>query len=191
MSGKMWSARTSLLSSLLSGMTFTKHNGEELTHEAGFAWWCEQCAHIRSEARTVFLVGNGASASMASHFSADLCKNGRIHTEVFTDLAQLTAIANDIGYEEVFSVPLNFHMKPGDMLVAISSSGRSPNVLRGVETARDKGGLVVTLSAMDADNPLRQSGDLNSYIAAKDYGMAETGHAAILHHWMDIMQVPC
>ncbi len=189
MDGKTWKERTALLAELLETMQFSERAGAALEHEAGFAWWCAQCERIREQNRTVFLIGNGASASMASHFAADLCKNARIHTEVFTDLAQLTAIANDIGYDEVFSVPLTFHMQPGDMLVAISSSGRSPNVLKGVAAARKMGGIVVTLSAMDAENPLRRSGDLNSYVRAGDYGMAETAHAAILHHWMDAMHL--
>lgn len=180
-----WSERVAGLSSLLQRMECTDGKGRTLVHDAALARWREQCLDIRSANRTVFLVGNGASASMASHFAADLSKNARVHTEVFTDLAQLTAIANDIGYDEVFSVPLRFHMKQGDMLVAISSSGRSPNVLRAVEAAHAMGGLAVTLSAMDADNPLRLRGDLNFHVAATDYGMAETAHAAVLHHWMD------
>lgn len=185
MSEKKWTSCVNGLCSLLQEMAFTSKDGSGREQEDGFTWWRDQTLDIRSNNRTVFLVGNGASASMASHFAADLSKNARVHTEVFTDLAQLTAIANDISYDEVFSVPLKFHMRPGDMLVAISSSGRSPNVIRAAETARDVGGLVVTLSAMDSDNPLRSSGDLNCYVGACDYGMAETSHAAVLHHWMD------
>ena len=71
---------------------------------------------------TLYLVGNGASASMASHMAADLDKNARVHTEVFTDPALITAIANDLDYTQVFSEPLRRRMSPGDMLVAISSS---------------------------------------------------------------------
>lgn len=124
---------------------------------------------------------------MASHFSADLAKNARLHTQVFSDLSLITAISNDLGYEAVFSEPLRRRGQPGDLLVAISSSGRSANILRAVDTARGLGLCVVTLSAMSSDNPLRSKGDVNIYVAADSYGYAETCHAAILHHWLDLM----
>ena len=133
------------------------------------------------------LIGNGASASMASHFAADLAKNARLHTEVFSDLSLVTAIANDMGYENVFSEPLSRRAAAGDLLVAISSSGRSPNVLRAVQVARKLKLAVVTLSGMDEQNPLRAAGDLNFFVPAKTYGLAETCHFSILHHWMDLV----
>ena len=69
---------------------------------------------------------------MASHFAADLAKNGRVRAEVFTDLSLITAVANDINYDSVFAEPLRWQMREGDMLVAVSSSGNSPNVVAGV-----------------------------------------------------------
>lgn len=149
--------------------------------------WVEKTIHIRRERRTVFLVGNGASASMASHVAADLAKNAHVHTEVFSDLSLITAIANDMSYEEVFAEPLRRRMEHGDMLVAISSSGQSPNVVRAVREAMHLGGYVVTLSAMREENVLRGLGHLNFYVQAATYGMAETCHAAILHYWIDRM----
>lgn len=80
-------------------------------------------------------------------------------------------------------------MVVGDMLVAISSSGNSPNVLSGAETARKLGGAVITLSAMKEENALRKLGVLNFYIPGQTYGLAETGHAAILHFWMDLVEM--
>jgi DNA-binding MurR/RpiR family transcriptional regulator len=122
---------------------------------------------------------------MASHVAADLAKNAHVHTEVFSDLSLITAIANDLDYEEVFAEPLRRRMAEGDMLIAISSSGESPNVLRAVEEATRLGGLVVTLSAMRPTNHLRTRGALNLYVPADNYGLAESCHAAILHHWID------
>jgi D-sedoheptulose 7-phosphate isomerase len=90
-----------------------------------------------------------------------------------------------MSFEEVFAEPLRRRMKSGDMLVAISSSGQSANVLRAVKEAKNLGGTVVTLSAMKQNNPLRSEGNLNFYVSAMSYGMAETCHAAILHHWLD------
>jgi D-sedoheptulose 7-phosphate isomerase len=74
------------------------------------------------------------------------------------------------------------------MLVAISSSGRSPNILAAVAVANRLALTVVTLSAMAPDNPLRASGSLNVYVPAETYGYAESCHAAILHHWMDTIE---
>ncbi len=122
---------------------------------------------------------------MASHSAVDLAKNGRIRTEIFTDVSLITAIANDISYEQIFVEPLMLKMIEGDMLVAISSSGNSQNVLRGAETARNLGGIVITLSAMKSENALRKLGDLNFYVPAQTYGFAETGHAAVLLFWID------
>lgn len=131
------------------------------------------------------MIGNGASASMASHISADLAKNALVHTQVFSDLSLITAMANDINYDSVYSEPLRSRGNPGDMLIAISSSGRSQNILNAVITANGLRMTVVTLSAMDADNQLRGKGDLNVYVPAMTYGHAETCHAATLHAWMD------
>lgn len=160
-------------------------NQEELSSDEAFYTWMEMTVQLRNECRVVYLIGNGASASMASHLAADLAKNGRLHTQVFTDIALITALANDFSYEEVFAEPLRNRMVAGDMLVAISSSGNSPNIVSAVKIAKGRGGKVVTLSAMSADNAIRKIGDLNFYLPARTYGMAETGHAALLHYWMD------
>jgi D-sedoheptulose 7-phosphate isomerase len=124
---------------------------------------------------------------MASHIAADLANNAHMRTEVFSDLSLITAIANDLTYTEVFAEPLRRRMTERDMLIAISSSGQSPNILRAVAEAKGLGGIVVTLSSMDSNNLLRAQGSLNFYIPATSYGMAETCHAAVLHHWMDLV----
>jgi D-sedoheptulose 7-phosphate isomerase len=147
--------------------------------------WIDLALSIREKQKTIFLIGNGASASMASHVAADLAKNGQVHTEVFSDLSLITAIANDISYEEVFAEPLRRRMREGDMLVAISSSGQSMNVLKAAEEAKKRGGTLVTLSAMRPDNSLHSKGLINFYVPAMTYGLAETCHAAILHYWID------
>ena len=161
--------------------------GGGINPDHAFRLWREMTVKIRKLKRTVYLIGNGASASMASHVAADLAKNAFVHTEVFSDLSLITAIANDLSYDEVFAEPLRRRMVPGDMLVAISSSGRSSNILHAAEEAIELGGQVVTLSAMSAENELRSLGTLNFYIPAQTYGDAETCHAAILHHWIDLV----
>ena len=160
---------------------------EEIDPDSGFDAWKNYTLGIRDSKKTIYLIGNGASASMASHISADLAKNAHVHTEVFSDLSLITAVANDISYEQVFAEPLRRRMSKGDMLVGISSSGQSPNVLRAAEEAARLGGIVITLSAMKPGNALRSLGTLNFYVPGESYGMAETCHAAILHYWVDQM----
>ncbi len=182
-----WTNNISNLENCLKSLSARDKAGDETDSDSAFAQWKDRTVQVRENRRTAYLIGNGASASMASHFAADLAKNGRIRTEIFTDLSLITAVANDVGYESVFSEPLRWRMTEGDMLVAVSSSGNSPNVLAGCETAMSVGGFVVTLSAMKPDNALRSLGNLNFYVPAETYGAAETCHAAVLHYWMDKM----
>jgi len=169
---------------LLQSLSISSSDGELESEEAIIAW-VKKTLSVRKNRGTVFLIGNGASASMASHVAADLAKNAHVRTEVFSDLSLITAIANDLSYEEIFAEPLRRRMTDGDMLVAISSSGQSANVLRAVRESKNLGGFVVTLSAMRLDNTLRGSGHLNFYVPAQTYGIAESCHAAILHYWID------
>jgi D-sedoheptulose 7-phosphate isomerase len=180
-----WLQRVERLSDVLRGVTFSLDSGEALAPDEGFARWCQFTRACHQHHGAIFLVGNGASASLASHFAADLAKNARLHTQVFSDLSLLTAIANDMGYQEVFAEPLRRRGRACDMLVAISSSGRSPNVVAAVQVARQLGMVVVTLTGMAPGNPLRRMGLLNAHVAANSYGTVETCHAAILHRWMD------
>jgi len=173
------------LAECLNGISATVAQEVPIESDRAFDLWCETTEVVRQAERVIYLIGNGASASMASHFAADLAKNADLHTQVFTDTSLITAVANDLSYDMVFVAPLRQRLKNGDMVVAISSSGNSPNVLKAAEFAASRKATVVTLSAMRPDNALRQLGGLNFWLPAETYGMAETGHAAILHHWMD------
>ncbi len=180
-----WQEYTNKLESLMALLSVQDPAGKELGADAGFIKLKQMTADIRQAGQTIFLVGNGASASMASHFATDLMKNAGINSEVFFELSLLTAIANDVSYEESFSLPLELKIKKGDMLVAISSSGNSPNVVKAVRKSRELGGIPITFSAMQADNKIRSMGDLSFYVQADTYGNAETCHAAMLHYWID------
>lgn len=183
-----WQQHVDVLVSTLRALSVRDLAGQELEPNEGFERWCAITLELREKKRAIYLIGNGASASMASHFAADLAKNGHLHTEVFSDLSLITAISNDISFEQVFAEPLRRRAVEGDMLIAISSSGKSPNVLAAARVARDRGLTLVTLSAMSPENPLRKSGDLNFYVPAQQYGFAESAHAAILHNYMDMVQ---
>lgn len=186
-----WSGLVGRLEALLSGCRAWDRERGALEIDAAFERWRTWGRQIREGRKTIYLVGNGASASMASHFSADLAKNGRLHTQVFSDLSLITAISNDLGYEWVFAEPLRRRAEAGDMLVAISSSGASPNVVKAAAVAHELGMQVVTLTAFTDANPLAALGDLNFFIAAGTYGDAETCHSTLLHHWMNLVQMDC
>jgi D-sedoheptulose 7-phosphate isomerase len=184
---KHWDINVSELKACLDSLSVWDAVGEALEPDVAFSLLQEATFQLWKTGGIIYFIGNGASASMASHISADLAKNAHLHTQVFNDLSLITALANDLCYEEVFAEPLRWHMKNGDMLVAISSSGQSANILCAAQEARNLDGLVVTLSAMKPDNPLRLSGTFNFYVPAATYGLAETSHAAILHFWVDQM----
>jgi len=186
-----WSDFAELLASNLARVEAESFGRVPLDAEQAFALWCEWTTATRMRGGTVFFAGNGASASMASHFSADLAKNGRVRTQVFTDPSLLTAIGNDLCYADVFAEPLRWYGREGDLLITVSSSGNSPNVVRALEAAREKGLLSVALCAMGQDNASRNLADLCFFVPAATYGQAETAHGAILHHWMDIMEGRC
>lgn len=133
----------------------------------------------------VFLIGNGGSAAIASHQAVDLWKNTGIKAIAFNDPSLLTCIANDYGYSDVFARPLETFCTAGDCLIAISSSGQSRNILRGVETVRAKGGHILGLSGFDPDNPLSYMGDINFYVPSQSYGIVEAVHLLLVHAIVD------
>ena len=182
-----WTNNIENLNAVLLHLSVRDRAGKEVEPDSAFLSWKNLTLRARENRKTVYLIGNGASASMASHIAADLAKNARVRTEVFTDLSLITAVGNDLSYEDVFAEPLRIKMTEGDMLIAISSSGQSPNVIKAIQEATRLGGLVITLSAMKRNNTLQSQGILNFYVPAESYGMAETSHAAILHYWVDQM----
>ena len=133
----------------------------------------------------VIFIGNGGSASIASHMAIDFWKNGRIKAVSFNDSAQLTCLSNDFGYEHVFEKPIEFFAEPGDVLIAISSSGKSENILRGVKAAIARKCHVITMSGFSKANPLRKMGRMNFYVPSNSYGFVEVTHAAICHCILD------
>jgi D-sedoheptulose 7-phosphate isomerase len=183
-----WNDTTSTLVSIFHSLEIKDLHSKILQHDAGFQLWLDYALKVGQRNRYLFLVGNGASSSMASHFATDITKNGKIRTHVFTDSSLLSAVGNDYSFNELYSRPLQWYSEAGDLLIAISSSGNSENILQACHQARHQGLRVVTLSAMKPDNQLRRLGDINCYLAASTYGLAESGHAVIMHHWMDLLE---
>ncbi|MCJ2164142.1 MULTISPECIES: SIS domain-containing protein [unclassified Pseudodesulfovibrio] len=185
---KNWTGYVDELAAVLNALVVTDSAGVEIDTNEGFVRLKRMVEACGKDRRRVYFVGNGASASMASHFSTDLAKMSGVPTEVFTDPALITATGNDMGYAESFAFPLKQRMVEGEVLIGISSSGNSPNVVEAGKVARQLSGYFATFSAMSPDNAIRGMGDLNFYIPAKTYGMAESGHAAMLHRLVDLFK---
>ncbi|WP_276675838.1 SIS domain-containing protein [Selenomonas artemidis] len=143
----------------------------------------------RADRRQLFFVGNGGSAGIAVHMTADFLKNGRMRTIDLYAPATLTCLGNDYGYEYVFSKQLELLADPGDVLVAISSSGNSPNILRAAETMRVAGGKIITFTGFKEDNLLRAMGERNLYVPSMAYGIVESIHNQILQQVVDEIMV--
>jgi len=146
----------------------------------------------KTNRRKAMVIGNGGSAAIASHLQNDLCKSVGMHALVFTEQPLLTALANDDGYQTAYQALVKLWAAPGDLLIAISSSGRSENILRSARSAREAGCRIITLSGFAADNPLRQMGDVNFYVSSPDYGPVEVIHAALAQYLADALRlIPC
>ena len=147
-----------------------------------------QLAQVAHEGgNKLIFVGNGGSAAIASHMATDYSKNGNIRALALNDSSMLTCLGNDLGYDRVFAKQIELHARAGDLILAISSSGRSPNILNAVEAARMAACGVVTFSGFDGDNPLRERGDLNFYIASDRYGFVEISHLTLCHAILDFL----
>lgn len=160
-------------------------NGAPVDFPVGMMRAIELVATQTSKGRKLMFIGNGASAAISSHQSVDYWKTGGMRALAFNDPALLTSVSNDFGYPFVFEKPIEMFADPGDVLVAISSSGRSENILAGARKAREKKCHIITMSGFDPANPLRQLGDLNFYVPSKSYGHVEISHLSISHCILD------
>ena len=132
---------------------------------------------IHSEGNKTLIFGNGGSAAIASHFSVDLTKNAGLRCVNFNEADLITCFANDYGFERWMEKAVDFYGDEGDLLIAISSSGSSENILNGVKAARNGGfKSVVTFSGFAENNPLRQLGDINLWINSRAYNFVENIH---------------
>jgi D-sedoheptulose 7-phosphate isomerase len=174
------------LTRILLSTSVTDARGTELFLDTAVDRAIDLVWSRREGAAKVMLVGNGGSAAIVSHAQNDLCKMIGAKAMVFHETSYLTALANDDGYETAFETNVRLWGAKGDLLVAVSSSGRSENILRAVRAARVAGCEVLTFSGFKADNPLRGLGDLNFYVKSGEYGFVEVSHMALLHLLTDI-----
>ncbi len=142
---------------------------------------------IRKSEKRVFFIGNGGSAAIASHMTADFMKNGRIKTYSLFDKSIATCMGNDFGYEYIFSRPLELLASNGDLLVAISSSGNSLNIVNAIKVAQKKGLRIVTFSGFEKENKIISLGIYNVYVPVSHYGIVESIHNVILQQIVDVI----
>jgi len=135
----------------------------------------------------VFSCGNGGSAAIANHLQCDHVKGVRTKTDLVprvvslsTNIELITAIANDLAYEEVFTYQLESQAGPGDVLIAISSSGRSPNIVRALAWARDHGLRTIALTGFGGGEA-RLLADVTIHVDGGNYGLIEDLHQAVMH----------
>ena len=134
------------------------------------------------------IFGNGGSAAMASHFSVDLTKNAGIRCVNYNEADLITCFANDYGFERWVEKSVDFYGDEGDLLIVVSSSGNSENMLNGVKAAQiGKFRAVVTFSGFDENNPLRQLGDINLWVNSRAYNFVENIHQIWLLAIVDLI----
>ncbi|HJO05229.1 MAG TPA: SIS domain-containing protein [Acidobacteriota bacterium] len=141
---------------------------------------CNSLVQARERGRKVVLAGNGASAAIASHVAVDLTKASGIRAVNFNEVDLITCFGNDYGYENWIAKATEFYGDAGDVVVLISSSGESQNVVNAAARARELGLSVVTLSGFAAENRLRTLGDLNLWVNSSSYNIVETTHQSWL-----------
>jgi D-sedoheptulose 7-phosphate isomerase len=168
-------------SRLLECIEITTGRGEPLPLDEGIGSVVEAIVSLKNRSGKAFLIGNGGSAAIVSHVHNDLCKSVGIRSIVFNETPLLTALANDNGYAAVFQRPVDLWADRDDLLIAVSSSGESENILKAAATAREKGCRLITFTGFAPANRLRQLGDVNVYVPASDYGHVEMSHSVVAH----------
>jgi D-sedoheptulose 7-phosphate isomerase len=155
----------------------------------------DRLAEAYRDDRQVFLIGNGGSAANASHFAEDLAKSSlrdsdrkRFRVLSLTDNTSfITAIANDIGYEDIFAFQLRQFLRTGDVLIAISGSGNSPNVVKAAAYAREAGGTVIGLTGFDGGKLLKLA-HIGLHVPLKDMCKSEAVHGILLHMVVELLR---
>lgn len=132
---------------------------------------------IKKSNKKIIIIGNGGSAGIASHFSVDMTKNGKIRCMNFNESGLITCLSNDFSYEEMYAKGIDYYGDKGDLLVAISSSGTSPNIINACKQARKKGfSKIVTLSGFPKKTKLNKYGDINLVVNSQSYNFIENIH---------------
>ena len=136
----------------------------------------EMLLEVKKNGKKVIVAGNGGSAAMASHVAVDFTKQGGIRTVNFNEADLITCFANDYGYEHWVEKAVEFYGDKDDVVILISSSGSSKNMVNSALAAKQLGMYVVTFTGFNADNILKQEGNLNFWLNSKAYNVVENTH---------------
>lgn len=157
------------------------------SYDAGMKLLVDAFTAHKKRNSQLFFIGNGGSSAIASHMTVDFMKNGGMNTYSLYDNAVTTCMGNDYGYAHIFSRPMEFLVRENDLVVAISSSGNSENILNAIETARGKKASVITFTGFQPDNRAKGLGDINVYVPCEKYGIVESIHNLILQQIVDLI----
>ena len=142
---------------------------------------------VYTQGGMVYSCGNGGSAAIANHLVCDHCKLVRSDTDLIsriyslsTTVEVITAIGNDISYDEIFVYQLRCLAKPGDALITISSSGDSENIVRAAGWAKDNGIPVISMTGFSGGRSADMA-DVNLHVTADNYGVIEDVHQSLMH----------
>jgi|SRR3990167_8569369 len=180
-----------LFSNTLINTKITTETHENLPIESGMQSILQILIHCRNQNGAVYIAGNGGSAAIASHAVIDFLNMARMKATAMLDPAVTTCISNDYGYEHIYAKQLSRFIQKEDVLIAISSSGRSQNIVNAVHVAKNKNAKIITLSGFSENNALRQIGHYNLWLNSTDYGQVEIGHAFMLHYLTDRLKECC
>ena len=135
---------------------------------------------VHRDGKKALIFGNGGSAAIASHFSVDLTKNAGLRCVNYNEADLITCFANDYGYAHWVEKVVDFYGDEGDLVILISSSGSSKNMVNAAQTTKNLGMPVITFTGFKDDNPLKQEGELNFWVDSKAYNVVENTHQILL-----------
>jgi D-sedoheptulose 7-phosphate isomerase len=142
---------------------------------------------VKNNFGKIIIIGNGGSAAIASHLSIDLTKAANIRAINFNEASLLTCFANDYGYEHWVEKAIEFYADKEDLVILISSSGQSNNIINGALKATEMRLPIVTLSGFMENNPLRGMGGINLWVDSSQYNLVEVTHLMWLLSVVDLL----
>jgi D-sedoheptulose 7-phosphate isomerase len=141
-----------------------------------FANASELINKVSKSSNKIIIAGNGGSAAIASHAAVDFTKAAGVRSICFNESSLLTCFSNDFGYEYWLENALSHYYDEGDLVILISSSGVSLNILNAAKHIKNNSGNLITFSGFDAENDLRKMGKVNFYVQSSHYNMVENTH---------------
>jgi D-sedoheptulose 7-phosphate isomerase len=180
------STHSNLLHKRVSNAEFTSLENKVLKQDEAIIQIFNILSIVRQYSNRVYIIGNGGSSAISSHASIDFTNVAKIKTHTLNEASTLTCFSNDYGYDDVFSRQIDNLFNPEDVLISISSSGNSKNIINASELAKNIGGTVITFSGFNKSNNLRKIGNINCWIDSDNYGIVEISHQFILHFISDM-----